>query len=231
MLAGVVATTLGLAACGSDDDGDGEDTTAASTSPSSASAESSASSESSEPESSAPESSEETDQDSEDTDTDVDADADAEADADPQADGDGEPAEQNGDDDNPGAQPAAARSVAAPEDDAGQIRGVSEGLAGDRKYADYLQYVYDTTCTANIDQQGGRESYQEEIDRAREEDTMWSEVAGGVENIPTVHGVNDIAVEGDRATANVDRTMKGNRATEPVVYVREDGAWKTCAGA
>ena len=94
-----------------------------------------------------------------------------------------------------------------------------------------MQYVYDNTCTADIDRLGGRDSYREQIGEARKENEMWSEVAGGQGNIPDVHGVNDIQVQGDRATANVDRTLGGNRKTELVTYVREDGAWKTCASA
>ncbi|MDN5722056.1 MAG: hypothetical protein L0H20_03490 [Corynebacterium sp.] len=204
-LAAMMVSALGLAACGSDSDGDEETTSAsATTGHTTTSTTQSEESETPSASESAPETEPETpeDQDPEQY---------------PEAQREDEP-EQRG-------------APAASEGDAAQIRAVSEGLAGDRPYADYMQYVYDNTCTADIDRLGGRDSYREQIGEARKENEMWSEVAGGQGNIPDVHGVNDIQVQGDRATANVDRTLGGNRNTELVTYVREDGAWKTCASA
>lgn len=204
-LAAMMVSALGLAACGSDSDGDEETTSAsATTGHTTTSTTQSEESETPSASESAPETEPETpeDQDPEQY---------------PEAQREDEP-EQRG-------------APAASEGDAAQIRAVSEGLAGDRPYADYMQYVYDNTCTADIDRLGGRDSYREQIGEARKENEMWSEVAGGQGNIPNVHGVNDIQVQGDRATANVDRTLGGNRNTELVTYVREDGAWKTCASA
>lgn len=204
-LAAMMVSALGLAACGSDSDGD-EETTSASATTGHTTTSTTQSEESGTPSAneSAPETEPETPEDQD-------------PEQDPEAQREDEP-EQRG-------------APAASEGDAAQIRAVSEGLAGDRSYADYMQYVYDNTCTADIDRLGGRDSYREQIGEARKENEMWSEVAGGQGNIPDVHGVNDIQVQGDRATANVDRTLGGNRNTELVTYVREDGAWKTCASA
>lgn len=204
-LAAMMVSALGLAACGSDSDGDEETTSAsATTGHTTTSTTQSEESETPSASESAPETEPQTPEDQD-------------PEQDPEAQREDEP-EQRG-------------APAASEGDAAQIRAVSEGLAGDRPYADYMQYVYDNTCTADIDRLGGRDSYREQIGEARKENEMWSEVAGGQGNIPDVHGVNDIQVQGDRATANVDRTLGGNRNTELVTYVREDGAWKTCASA
>lgn len=204
-LAAMMVSALGLAACGSDSDGDEETTSAsATTGHTTTSTTHSEESETPSASESAPETEPETPEDQD-------------PEQDPEVQREDEP-EQRG-------------APAASEGDAAQIRAVSEGLAGDRPYADYMQYVYDNTCTADIDRLGGRDSYREQIGEARKENEMWSEVAGGQGNIPDVHGVNDIQVQGDRATANVDRTLGGNRKTELVTYVREDGAWKTCASA
>ena len=204
-LAAMMVSALGLAACGSDSDGDEETTSAsATTGHTTTSTTQSEESETPSASESAPETEPETPEDQD-------------PEQDPEAQREDEP-EQRG-------------APAASEGDAAQIRAVSEGLAGDRPYADYMQYVYDNTCTADIDRLGGRDSYREQIGEARKENEMWSEIAGGQGNIPDVHGVNDIQVQGDRATANVDRTLGGNRNTELVTYVREDGAWKTCASA
>lgn len=204
-LAAMMVSALGLAACGSDSDGDEETTSAsATTGHTTTSTTQSEESETPSASESAPETEPETPEDQD-------------PEQDPEVQREDEP-EQRG-------------APAASEGDAAQIRAVSEGLAGDRPYADYMQYVYDNTCTADIDRLGGRDSYREQIGEARKENEMWSEVAGGQGNIPDVHGVNDIQVQGDRATANVDRTLGGNRKTELVTYVREDGAWKTCASA
>lgn len=181
-LAAMMVSALGLAACGSDSDGDEETTSAsATTGHTTTSTTQSEESETPSASESAPETEPETpeDQDPEQY---------------PEAQREDEP-EQRG-------------APAASEGDAAQIRAVSEGLAGDRPYADYMQYVYDNTCTADIDRLGGRDSYREQIGEARKENEMWSEVAGGQGNIPDVHGVNDIQVQGDRATANVDRTRR-----------------------
>lgn len=224
MLTAVVVSALGLAACGSDSEGD-EETTSASATSSSESAGSSAPSETSagSEESQDPSASESAPE--------------SEPEAEPESEAPEEdPAQDNPDNpDNPdnagnAANQAQRQGAPASGDDASQIRGVSEGLAGDRSYAEYMQYVYDTTCTADIDRLGGRDSYRQQIEEARKENKQWSEVAGEG-NIPTVHGVNDIQVQGDRATANVDRTIGGNRGSEVVTYVREDGGWKTCANA
>ncbi|MGO1950128.1 MAG: hypothetical protein ACTH1D_10865 [Mycobacteriaceae bacterium] len=218
VLAGVVASTLALSACGAEDDSEADEVDTATSSSAEGTSESAApgTSAESEPSSGARD------------DTPAPEDEPPADEPDPEAEGAPDAPEAQGEDAPPPPPPAAPR---ASGDDASQIRGVSEGLQGDRKYADYWQYVYDTTCTGDLDRLGGREGVQQEIDRARAENQMWSEVAGGVENIPTVHGVNDIAVEGDRATATVDRTIGGNRGTENVVYIREDGNWKTCSSA
>ena len=204
-LAAMMVSALGLAACGSDSDGDVETSSAsATTGHTTTSTTQSEESETPSASESAPETEPETPEDQD-------------PEQDPEAQREDEPEQRS--------------APAASEGDAAQIRAVSEGLAGDRPYADYMQYVYDNTCTADIDRLGGRDSYREQIGEARKENEMWSEVAGGQGNIPDVHGVNDIQVQGDRATANVDRTLGGNRKTELVTYVREDGAWKTCASA
>lgn len=218
VLAGVVATTLGLAACGSDDDGGEEsssNSSASSSTSSSAPASSSAEESASEDpaESAAPED-----------------DAPAPEPEAPEADGEGagngtEGAEGADGEDAPPPAPAAAPQASG--DDAAQITALEEGFGVDRPYGEYMRYTVEHTCNADIDQLGGRESAMQDANSDSElANTMASEVAGG--QLPVIHGVNDIRVDGDRATANLDQTMNGNRQTLPKNYVREDGQWRTC---
>ncbi|WP_291478600.1 hypothetical protein [Corynebacterium sp.] len=210
VLAGVVATTLGLAACGSDDaDGDSATSTTASSSAAATSEKTSTgASESSEAsESAAP---------------DADESAEPAPDERPEGDGEGDrPA------DAPPPAPAnAPAGNAANGDDAAQITALEKGFGEDRSYSDYLRYTYEHTCNADLDQAGGRDALMQDAgangDLAQK---PTSEVMG---TLPVIHGVNDIRVNGDRATANLDQTMNGNRQTLPKNYVRENGQWRTC---
>ncbi|MEJ6548645.1 hypothetical protein PQI66_03710 [Corynebacterium sp. USCH3] len=211
VLAGVVATTLALAACGSDD-ADG-DSTATSTTSSSSGAASTSAKESTE----ASEASES-------------ARPDASESAEP-APGDQPDGDRN-EGENPEGAPAPEPANApagnpAVGDDAAQITALERGFAEDRTYSEYLRYTYEHTCNADLDQTvGGREAAMQDADANGElGQKRVSEVMG---TLPTIHGVNDIRVNGDRATANLDQTMNGNRQTLPKNYVREDGQWRTC---
>ncbi|WP_145943229.1 hypothetical protein [Corynebacterium glyciniphilum] len=217
VLAGVVAATLGLAACGSDDaDGDA----AGSTTTSSSSAASSSANESTEA-SEAPEASESAEPDPSES-------AEPAPDDQPEGDrGEGEPPA-----DAPAPEPAnAPAGNAANGDDAAQITAVARGLGEDKPWGEYQRMVVDTSCRANLDQVGGRDAILQDLGR-QSENTMASKVmADQGTTLPVVHGVNDIRVEGDRATANIDAEIAGQRQTTPAVYVREDGQWKTCNAA
>lgn len=209
VLAGVVAATLGLAACGSDDaDGDAAGSTTSSSS-SAASTSAKKSSEASE----TPESSES---------------------AEP---GPSESAEPAPDDQQEGdrgeGEPPAGNAANAPAgnaangDDAAQITALERGFAEDRPYGEYLKYTYEHTCNADLDQMvGGREAAMQDAEANGElGQKQASEVMG---TLPVIHGVNDIRVDGDHATANLDQSMNDNRQTLPKNYVREDGQWRTC---
>lgn len=211
VLAGVVAATLGLAACGSDDaDGDAADSTTSSSS-SAASSSAKESTEASEvSESAEPDPSES-----------------AEPAPDDQAEGDrgeGEPPA-----DAPAPEPAnAPAGNAANGDDAAQITALVRGFGEDKLYRDYYRYTIDKTCNADLDQMGGREGLQQD-NSGELGDKMASEVMSDMYGgLPEIHGVNDIRVDGDHATANIDATENGNRKTTPKNYVREDGQWRTC---
>ena len=148
-LAAMMVSALGLAACGSDSDGDEETTSASATTGHTTTSTTQSEERGPSANESAPETEPETPE--------------IRTEQDPEAQREDEP-EQRG-------------APAASEGDAAQIRG-SEGLAGDRSYADYMRNVYDNTCTANIDA-CGRDSYREQIGEYRKENEMWSEVAGG----------------------------------------------------
>lgn len=213
VLAGVVAATLGLAACGSDDaDGDAADsTTSSSSSAASTSAKESkgASGASDVPESAEPDPSES---------------AEPAPDDQPEGDrGEGEPPA-----DAPAPEPAnAPAGNAANGDDAAQITALERGFGEERPYSEYLKYTYEHTCNADLDQTvGGREAAMQDADANGElGQKQASEVIG---TLPVIHGVNDIRVDGDHATANLDQSMNDNRQTLPKNYVREDGQWRTC---
>jgi pyruvate/2-oxoglutarate dehydrogenase complex dihydrolipoamide acyltransferase (E2) component len=212
ILAGVVATTLGLAACGSDDaDGDSAATSTTAGSSSAAATSEKTSTEASETSETA---------------------ASSEA---PDPGASAEPAPEDRPEGEPPApapaDPAPAAGAPANQDDAAEIDAVARGLGEDKPWGEYQRTVFDTSCRANLDQVGGKEALLQDLER-QPQDTMASKVMSDMgTSLPVVHGVNDIHVEGDRATANVDAEMNGKRQTTPVVYVREDGQWKTCSGA
>lgn len=205
-----LATTLGLSACGSDDDADEAST---STSSASSTASSSSSATSAAASSENPEGSEDPE------------DAEGAEDADAGNPDGAEPApEDNQDGDN---NAAGAAGAAAGQDDAAQITALERGFAEDRTYSEYLRYTYEHTCNADLDQTvGGREAAMEDADANGE--LGQKRVSEVMATLPIIHGVNDIRVNGDRATANLDQTMNGNRQTLPKNYVREDGQWRTC---
>ncbi|WP_312978129.1 hypothetical protein [Corynebacterium sp.] len=205
VLAGVVAATLGLAACGSDDaDGDAAGSTTSSSS-SAASTSAKKSSEASE----TPEASES-------------------AEPGPSESAEPAPDDQQEGDRGEGEPPAdAPAGNAANGDDAAQITALERGFAEDRPYGEYLKYTYEHTCNADLDQMvGGREAAMQDAEANGElGQKQASEVMG---TLPVIHGVNDIRVDGDHATANLDQSMNDNRQTLPKNYVREDGQWRTC---
>lgn len=217
VLAGVVATTLGLAACGSDEaDGD-EATTSASTSATSAEETTSEAAEDTE-ESEVPESEEPDDDESAQPEDGPapEGDADQDDDAEVGAQGD-EPAPDHGD-------PAPA---AAP-DDAAEITALVEGFGEDKPYSEYYRYTIATTCNADLDQRGGREALLQD-DGDGQGNEMASEVMSGVYGgLPVIHGVNDINVDDGRASANIDQTENNERSTIPMNFVHEEGEWRHC---
>jgi hypothetical protein len=209
ILAGVVATTLGLVACGSDD-ADG-DSAATSTTSGSSSATATSASESATSEASA---------------TSDAPDPSASAEPAPDDRPEGEPLADAPEPPPADAPPAAG--AAANQDDAAEITALVRGFGEDKLYRDYYRYTIDKTCNADLDQMGGRENLQQD-NSGELGDKMASEVMSDMYGgLPQIHGVNDIRVDGDRATANIDATENGNRKTTPKNYVREDGQWRTC---
>lgn len=209
ILAGVVATTLGLAACGSDDaDGDSAATSTTAGSSSAAATSEKTSTEASETSETA---------------------ASSEA---PDPGASAEPAPEDRPEGEPPApapaDPPTAAGAPANQDDAAEITALVRGFGEDKLYRDYYRYTIDKTCNADLDQMGGRENLQQD-NSGELGDKMASEVMGEMYGgLPQIHGVNDIRVDGDRASANIDATENGNRKTTPKNYVREDGQWRTC---
>lgn len=220
-VAATLATTLGLSACGSDDaDEASSGTSGTSSKASTASSSSSATSSSSGAASS---------EHHEGSRSAEGADAGAE-----HHDG-GEPAPEGNQDGvnarGGGNNAAGAAGDPAGQDDAAQITAVARGLGEDKPWGEYQRMVVETSCAADLEQVGGRDAILQDLER-EPENTMASEVMSDQgTSLPVVHGVNDIQVNGDRATANVDAEMAGQRQTSPAVYVREDGQWKTCSTA
>ncbi|MGP9725057.1 hypothetical protein ACT3SZ_13685 [Corynebacterium sp. AOP40-9SA-29] len=210
-----LATTLGLSACGSDDDADEAST---STSSASSTASSSSSATSAAASSENPEGSE--DAGAEDAEGAEDADAENPDGAEPAPEDNQDGVDAQGGDNSAAGAPAG-------QDDAAQITALERGFAEDRTYSEYLRYTYEHTCNADLEQTvGGREAAMEDADANGE--LGQKRVSEVMASLPIIHGVNDIRVNGDRATANLDQTMNGNRQTLPKNYVREDGQWRTC---
>lgn len=218
-VAATLATTLGLSACGSDDDADEASSSASGTASSSSSATSATSAAAS---SENPEGSESAE----------DAGAEGSEDAGAGNQDGTEPAPEDNQD-GVNAQGGGNNAAGAPagQDDAAQITAVARGLGEDKPWGEYQRMVVDTSCAADLEQVGGRDAILQDLER-QSENTMASKVMSDQgTSLPVVHGVNDIQVNGDRATANVDAEMAGQRQTSPAVYVREDGQWKTCSTA
>ncbi|WP_420100031.1 hypothetical protein [Corynebacterium sp.] len=212
VLAGVVATTLALAACGSDDaDGDSAATSTTSSSSGAASTSAKESTEASDASESAR------------------PDASESAEPAPGDQPDGDRNEGENPEGAPAPEPAdAPAGNPANGDDAAQITALVRGFGEDKIYRDYYRYTIDKTCNADLDQMGGRENLQQDSS-GELGDKMASEVMSDMYGgLPVIHGVNDIRVDGDHATANIDATENGNRKTTPKNYVREDGQWRTC---
>lgn len=121
---------------------------------------------------------------------------------------------------DPGAVPAGG-------EDAQQITDLIKGLNGDIPVADFMQYTIDHSCTAYLDARGGREVQQKQIDAIRE--NAGGATQGAMAN--NVTDVTDITVTGDSATATASGTIQGEEASEPVQLQRENGAWTLCPAA
>lgn len=138
----------------------------------------------------------------------------------------GDNGDTEGDDrggDGGGSREGGARAAAS-GDDAAQITGVVRGMADQQTQADFNQYTLDNYCAAYIDGHGGRDALQGEVDRLRTDNR---EVDARV----MVDSVDDIRVDGDRATAVTNGTVNGEPSSSSATYQREDGAWKICPTA
>lgn len=213
-MAGVLlAGSLALAACGSDDNDAATDTSAAVTGTATSAAQGSGSAAPSgalDPLTSA-----------------APGDPSAPADpADPAASGDpAAPADPA----DPAAPAAPGDPAAAPSgDDAQQITDLIKGLNGDMTVADFMQYTVDHSCTSYLDAKGGRDAQQQQIDALRE--SAGDATQGNMAN--DVTDVTDISVNGDSATATARGTIQGETdASQPVQLQRENGAWTICPAA
>lgn len=112
----------------------------------------------------------------------------------------------------------AAGAPALPSDEQ-EITGIVDGMKANlvNPYQ-YMDYVRENTCKANVDQAGGKEGY----DQAAEG------MVAMKRPLPKINGVRSVKVDGDRAIADVDATLEGVPQS-PMKFQRENGRWAICS--
>lgn len=127
--------------------------------------------------------------------------------------------------------PQAEAPAPAPADPqaAAAIDGLVRGIYNTATMGDFLAYIPNNTCNAVIQQgiaEGGpdvwavpQEAYGIPL----------ADMPGYRENPPRVDAVDNVRVNGERATATVTATADGRTTTEEQHFLFEDGRWKFCS--
>lgn len=100
------------------------------------------------------------------------------------------------------------------------VHGLSDG---NRNLQDYTRYMVGRSCQAYIDRNGGAENLRKRVDSINQ--------AGNINEFvkpPQITSVDNVTVNGDRATASVSATLGNEASTEQMQFQREGGAWKFC---
>lgn len=114
---------------------------------------------------------------------------------------------------------------AAGGNDSQQITELVQGMSKQRSAYDFLNYSLAHSCRAYINSQGGEKTIRSNNDAIK---AMGPEGNKAIP-VPAVKSVDNIKVNGDRATATVTASY-ANKApqTEPMSFARENGKWTLC---
>lgn len=114
--------------------------------------------------------------------------------------------------------------IASSQDsDQDQISQLVYGLGG-KSFVEMNRFLFDNSCRAYIDGAGGREF----LDKQNAELARMDPSGELDSTVPVIHSVDNIAIEGDNATAQVTRTANGKREANNMVFLKEDGRWTIC---
>ncbi|MEL4153358.1 hypothetical protein MTQ22_08620 [Corynebacterium bovis] len=111
-------------------------------------------------------------------------------------------------------------------EDATAIANLVNGLGVDRPASEYTRYVWQHTCTKDNDASGGADALHQQSE-AFVGRGQWGDLVGP-DVLPRVRAVNDVSVDGDRATAQVSATTNGQDEDQRMTFAREGGQWTFC---
>ena len=125
----------------------------------------------------------------------------------------------------PGA-PAGTPAGGTSGEDATAIANLVNGLGVDRPASEYTRYVWQHTCSKDNDASGGADALREQSE-AFVGRGQWGDLVGP-DVLPRIRAVNDVSVDGDRATAQVSATTNGQDQDQRMTFAREGGQWTFC---
>ena len=114
--------------------------------------------------------------------------------------------------------------TAASEADRAEIDGLVRGIYEVDTFHQFLRYIPENTCNEVVAAQGGAAA----MDLAGIPDQPLAEWDYYATAQPHIASVDDVRVEGDRASAVVTAVSAGQSETRTQRYLREDGRWKFC---
>lgn len=114
--------------------------------------------------------------------------------------------------------------VTASDADRAEIDGLVRGIYTMDTFHQFLRYIPENTCNEVLAAQGGAEA----MDLTGIPDQPLNQWDYYLQAEPHIAGVEDVRVEGDRASAVVTAVSAGQSETRTQRYLREDGRWKFC---
>ena len=112
----------------------------------------------------------------------------------------------------------------ASDADRAEIDGLVRGMYQVDTFHQFLRYIPENTCNELVAAQGGATA----MDLAGVPDQPLNQWDYYVAAEPHITSVEDVRVEGDRASAVVTAVSAGQAETRTQRYLREDGRWKFC---
>ena len=112
----------------------------------------------------------------------------------------------------------------ASDADRAEIDGLVRGMYQVDTFHQFLRYIPENTCNELVAAQGGAAA----MDLAGVPDQPLNQADYYVAAEPHITSVEDVRVEGDRASAVVTAVSAGQAETRTQRYLREDGRWKFC---